>query len=211
MKIAVFGGTGLTGKELVKEAGERGYSIRLLARRDVPQDSLPAGTTVIRGDYLDPAARRETLEGADVLLSTVGPPATRKTDLKPEDYGQAMEQLIGELKDAGITRFINVASTGTRYGNEPYPLERKFFRMLFNFLAPAVIGGKELELKHLSNSDLEWTTVRPPLIKLGRGGTLEADDKTDKGRNVDATLLARFMLDQIDSNEWVRRAPFVGS
>lgn len=211
MKLAIFGGTGLTGKELVKEAGKRGYAIRMLSRRDIDAGSLPEGTEVVRGDYLDPAARQETLRGADALLSTVGPPPTRKTDLTPEDYGRAMEQLIGELKQAGITRFINIASTGTRYGNEPYPLERKFFRMLFNFLAPAVIGGKELELKHLSQSDLDWTTVRPPLIKLGRGGTLVADDKTDKGRNVDATLLAQFMLDQLESDEWVRRAPFVGS
>ena len=211
MKLAIFGATGLTGRELVKEAAIRGHRLRILARRDIPSEDLPDGIELIKGDYLDSTARRETLKGVFALLSTVGPPPTRKTDLKPEDYGQAMEQLTAEMKQEGISRFINVASTGTRLGSEPYPLERKLFRLMFNFLVPIVIPGKELELKILSKSDLDWTTVRPPYIRLGVGGTLRADDKKDQGRKVDATLLARFMLDQLDSKTWVKRAPFVGS
>ncbi len=210
MKLAIFGATGLTGKELVKEAAARGHEIRILTRREVSADDLPEGTEVVLGDYMDPAARQETIKGADALLSTIGPPPTRKTKLTPADFGNAMEQLIGELKAEGITRFINVASTGTRYGDEPYPFERKLFRGLFNLLFPVVIPGKELELKILSSSDLDWTCVRPPLIKLGVGGPLIADDQKDPSRQVDATLLAQFMLDQLETDKWVRRAPFVG-
>ncbi len=213
MKLAIFGATGLTGKVLVEEAAARGHTLRILARRDVDKASLPEGTEVVKGDYLDSAARKETLKGVDVALSTVGPPPTRKTDLKPEDFGNAMEQLIGELKDEGISRFINLASTGTLFPHEKYGFVQKFFAFIFNIVVPVVIPGKTLELRALSKSvDLDWTCIRPPYIKTGAGGTLNADDaKPPAQQKVDTHELARFMLDQIESKEWIKKAPFVGS
>ncbi len=210
-KLAIFGATGLTGKELVKEAASRGYSLRILARREIPITELPDGVELIKGDYFNAASRRETLKGVDAVLSTIGPPPTRKTDLKAEDFGLVMEELIGEMKQEKVSRIINLASTGTRFSKEPFLLTRWFFRTLFNLFVPIVISGKEKELGVLSQSDLNWTTIRPPMIKTGIGGTLVTDDKIPPGHRVDTTLLVRFMLDQLDSDTWVQRAPFVAS
>ncbi len=211
MKLAIFGATGLTGKVLVEEAAERGHVLRILVRGEVSQSDLPSGTEVIKGDYLDSKARREAIVGVDAVLSTVGPPATRKTDLTPEDFGNAMNELIDELNDEGISRFINLASTGTLFEHEKYGFVQKCFSILFNFIVPIVIPGKTLELKALSGSNLDWTCIRPPYIKTGIGGTLVADDQKPPSQKVDTQQLASFMLDQLESDEWLKRAPFVGS
>ncbi len=211
MNLAIFGATGLLGKELVKEASARGHNLRILSRRDLEPGEMPEGTVVIKGDYLDNAAMLETLEGAEAVLSTVGPPAIRKTDLTPGDYERAMVNLIAGMKENGIKRIINVASTGTRYGDEKFKFMRWLISSVFKILWPVVIPGKEAELKVLSQSDLDWTTLRPPGIVTGAGGELRVDDKIDQGIRVDTNLMAQFMLDQIDSDEWVGRAPFVGS
>lgn len=210
MKLAIFGGTGLTGKKLVEEAVARGHSVTMLARGEVQPD-LPAEVTVIKGDYFDSDARKATIKGADAVLTTIGAPATKKTDLKPEQYGQAMEELIAEMKAEGITRHIGLTSAGTRYKNEKITFGRKFWRAIFNTFFPIVIASKELELKALVASDLEWTSIRPPYIKNDVGGSLKVDDVKAQGNKVDTALLAGFILDQLISDEWVRRAPFIGS
>ncbi len=210
MKLAIFGATGLTGKVLVQEAAARGHTLRLLVRGKVSENELPQGTEVITGDYLDSGARREAIKGVDAVLSTVGPPATRKTELKPEDFGNAMNELINELNDAGISRFINLASTGTLFEHEKYSFVQKCFSILFNIIVPVVIPGKTLELKALSESNLDWTCIRPPYIKTGVGGTIVANDQSPPSQKVDTHQLASFMLDQLESDEWLKRAPFVG-
>ena len=211
MKLAVFGATGLLGRELVRQAAARGHAMRILSRREIGGDTLPEEAVVVRGDYMDPDAVRRTLEGVDAVLSTIGPPPNRKTELTPEDFGRAMDRLIAAMRAAGVSRIINVASTATRFGREPYGWGRRLLRLLLRSVAPVVIPGKELELAALARSDRAWTTVRPPLIKTGIGGSLRADDQDPQGMRVDTALLAAFMLDQLDDDTWVRRAPFVGS
>lgn len=211
MKLAIFGATGLVGNELVAQAAARGHTMRILSRSDIPKDKLPAGAELIRGDYFNAEDVHATVIGADAVLSTIGPPQHNKTDLKPADYGQAMEQLIAQMQATGVARIINIASTGTRLGDEPYGLGRRLIRFLLKFIAPVVIPCKEQELEALVRSDRIWTTIRPPLIKSGIGGVLKASDQTPQGSRIDTGLLVGFMLDQLDARDWENRAPFVGS
>ncbi len=122
-----------------------------------------------------------------------------------------MEHMVAEMRRLGIKRIINVASTGTSYGNEKFRFVRRVITTILNIAFPIVIAGKESELAVLSKSELDWTTIRPPLIKTGIGGTLRVDDTVDLGSRVDIHLLAQFMLDALDSDTWVKRAPFVAS
>jgi uncharacterized protein YbjT (DUF2867 family) len=211
MRLAIFGATGPLGQELVKQAGARGHEMRLLSRRDIPGGDVPAGATVIRGDYFAPVSLRETLRGVDAVLSTIGPPQHRKTALTPDDFAKGMRQLVQEMQAANLTRLINVASTGTRLGSEPYGIWRRLFRGLLRFIAPVVIPGKEAELRVLSQSGLRWTTIRPPILKPGRGGTVRASATAPQGIMIDTSVLAGFMLDQLRDETWVGKAPFVGS
>lgn len=211
MKLAILGATGALGKVLVQQAIKRGHNIRILCRNDIQANSIPASVEVVKGDYFDAESLRETLMGVDVVLSTIGPPQHNKTSLKPADFERGMRQLTLEMHKEGVKRIINVASTGTRFGAEHYGLWRRVFRVLLRFIAPIVIPGKELELKVLAESDLNWTTVRPPLIQAGIGGSLYVDDQTPQGMRVDTESLANFMLDQINRSDWIHRAPFVSS
>lgn len=211
MKLAVLGATSPLGQELVKQAIVQGYSVRILSRREPKKGLFPNSVEIVQGDYFDKAAILETLQGTEAVLSVIGPPQHRKTSLKPNDFGQAMQQLIQVMNDLNIERIINVASAGTRWGNEPYGWGRKVVRFLLSFIAPIVIPSKEQELQALENSSLKWTTVRPPLIQTGMGGQLKASDQATQGIRVDQALLAHFLLQQLESNAWVRRAPFVAS
>ncbi len=208
-RLALLGATGPLGRELVVQAHGRGYHLRVLSRREV--HDLPVVVEVIRGDFFDAVALRDVLEGADAVLSCIGPPQHRKSTASAQEYGAAMVQLVSAMQAQGITRIINIASTATRLGDEAYGIGRRVLRLMLKFIAPVVIPGKEAELRVLAASDRDWTTIRPPLIKAGAGGVLRVSDEKPQGMKVDQALLAGFMLDALEDDAWIGKAPFVAS
>ena len=61
MKLLIFGSTGGTGRELVKQALDQGHSVTAYARDPAKIENLQhPGLKVVSGDVLDPAA----VEGA---------------------------------------------------------------------------------------------------------------------------------------------------
>ena len=211
MRITVLGATGLVGQQLVTEALARNFEVTVLVRTPDKVNALPASVNVVLGDYFDPQALAIAVEGSSAVLSTIGPPTTRNSPLKPEDFHQAMMGLITVLESKGITRFIHLASTGTRFKNEPINFKRKLLRMTLSLVAPRVIPSKELELNALVQSSLDWTSIRPPLIDNDVKGDFHADSAVTQGWRVNTRQLCTFMLDQMASRKWIRKAPFVGT
>ncbi|TDP00483.1 NAD(P)-dependent oxidoreductase [Marinomonas balearica] len=209
MKIAILGATGFTGKVLVKKALERHYSVRVLARDPNKLASFGDAIEIIEGDYFDEQALNQVVEGIDVVLSTIGAPATRKTSLNADNFADAMTQLIDSMTHANVKRFINLASAGTRFEGEKVVFIRGLIRLFFSITAPVVIPAKEKELAILQNSALEWTTIRPPLIQENVKGSLQVSSEFLKGNKVDVEHLTDFMLDNIHSKDWISKAPFV--
>jgi putative NADH-flavin reductase len=74
------------------------------------------------------------------------------------------------------------------------------------------LKSKHLEWETLKKSDIDWTLVRPPRIVKGKSTEkIIADDKILNQAKVYVDDLADFMLDQIESKEWSKKAPLVSS
>ncbi|MFB9406905.1 NAD(P)-dependent oxidoreductase [Dactylosporangium matsuzakiense] len=73
-----MGATGGTGRELIRQALSRGHRVRAVARtpsRLTSDPYLPADhpdLTVITADVLDPAALKQALGGAEIIVSALG-------------------------------------------------------------------------------------------------------------------------------------------
>ncbi len=65
MKLAIFGGTGQTGKLIVQQALKSHHSVRVLTRRPDQLTLDHNGLTLITGDVTTLDDVRETLEGQD--------------------------------------------------------------------------------------------------------------------------------------------------
>jgi putative NADH-flavin reductase len=211
LPLAILGATGFVGRHLVEQALQRGHTLRILVRSATSLDNLGPRVEILQGDYFDPRAVRRTLEGCGAVLSTIGPPSGRRHGLAAEDYGKAMQALVGAMQDAGIRRFVYLAGAGTSYPGEKIVFRRAWVRMAIRLVAPLVIPAKERELAVLMNSDLDWTCIRPPMIREVRQGKLHADEHRAQGYRVDVDQLVGFMLDQIQDSTWIRKNPFVGT
>ncbi|MCY0944162.1 NAD(P)-dependent oxidoreductase [Streptomyces antarcticus] len=73
MKIAVLGSTGQTGRLVIARALERGHDVIALARRPERVDAPAADNLwVVRADVTHPGSVTAAVEGADVVVSTLG-------------------------------------------------------------------------------------------------------------------------------------------
>lgn len=110
MKLAVFGATGTLGTFLLEEALAENHQITALVRSPEKISAFADRVTIVAGDYFDGDARAKALDGADAVLSTIGPPMKRAPN--NGEYTQAMRELIGQMQNAGIARIIAVGGAG---------------------------------------------------------------------------------------------------
>jgi putative NADH-flavin reductase len=66
--IALFGGTGNTGKYFQKMALEEGYKLRLMVRNKAMNFESHPNLEIIQGDFSNLNAIKETVTGSDLVI-----------------------------------------------------------------------------------------------------------------------------------------------
>jgi len=211
MRIAILGSTGFLGRVLLAKALEAGYQVRTLVRDPDRLGEFKERVEYIEGTAFDQGDISEAVRGTEVVLSTVGPPQKKPVD--PHQYEQAMKHLVAALEDHGIKRYIHTGGSVHDGGrDERWTFGRRALRLLLNIVFKQGMVAKHLEWEVLKESDLEWTLVRPPRIATSTpSGTLVADVKNLASLQVNVEDLADFLLEQIDSKDWIRGAPLVAA
>ena len=73
MKILIFGATGGTGQELVKQSLEKDYEVSVFVRKDASKlGDLADKVTVFTGDVLDIISVKAAMSGHDAVLVALG-------------------------------------------------------------------------------------------------------------------------------------------
>ena len=84
-QISILGATGLLGRKLLLEAMKRGIKLKVLARKTTNLQEFEHSIELIEGNYFDENKLKEALEGSKAILSTIGPPMTKKLSKDIED------------------------------------------------------------------------------------------------------------------------------
>lgn len=117
IKIAIIGGTGKSGKYLVKQLIEEGFQLKLLLRNpDNSQINSPL-VEVVKGNVANYASVHTLLNGCEAVISTLGfgIPAS-----EPTIFSQSTTNIIRAMNEHNILRYI--VTTGidvnTSYDNK---------------------------------------------------------------------------------------------
>lgn len=207
-QITVFGATGFVGKQLVKQALQRGYKVKVLVRSKEKLGELSQKIEVLEGNYFDPAKIDEAIQGSLAVLSTIGPPMNAK-EVNETQYHNALKQVLKSMELAGTQKFINISGAGIPYPGEQLPFARKMLRLLLKLMAKQMVKVKDEELEILFHSKINFTNVRPPMIKDAKGEYRTAENSF-VGMEVGVEQICSFMLDNIEDNTWNRKAPLIG-
>ncbi len=207
MKIVVFGSTGNTGLELLTQALQRGHQVRAFARRPEQLGFANPRLEARRGDALDLDAVREAVSGMDAAVSALG---VRLGQAPGTVRSRGTRNIVAALESAGVPRFISVSTIGA--GDSQQRLS-----FVARALLPRIIGAARLREANeqesiIRHSQLAWTILRPPRL-LDRPGTahyrLGIDLRSDLRSQLTRADLARALLDQLESQAFLRLCPSV--
>lgn len=214
IKIAVIGGTGKSGKYLVKALVKQGFHFKMLVRNaeSRPISNLPSKNSlveIVNGDANDYEAIRSLIDGCQAVISTLGLgiPTSEKTL-----FSQATTHIIRAMNEYNIRRYVVV--TGL---NVDTPFDKKSPKTKFatnwmyeNF--PISTKNRQTEYEILSASNIDWTLVRLPLIEqTDERNPIKTSLEDCEGDKISASDLAHFLIEQLSDETFVRQAPFLWS
>jgi putative NADH-flavin reductase len=106
MRLAIFGSTGLTGRELVLQALDKGHDVTAVARYPTAVDATPGHLQVVRADVLDRSSFNGVLNGADAVLSAIGTHGRQPTTL----YSTGAANIRDAMRQGGVQRFVGISA-----------------------------------------------------------------------------------------------------
>ncbi|RSN15491.1 hypothetical protein DMB42_01190 [Nonomuraea sp. WAC 01424] len=217
MKLTVFGASGGVGRQLLDQALAAGHDITAVVRDPARLDGRPV--RVVRAADLataEVASLLPALEGADAVLSALGPPNNAAAGVA----SRGTEVILAAMRATGIRRLIVVsaAPVGTTPSpgrpNPPRhdPGDGPFLRYLVYPIVKAALRPQYLDLAVMEDavrdSGLDWTVLRPVQLtdKPMTGAYRTAmGQNVPGGRYVSRSDVAHAMLAVLDRPETVQQ------
>ena len=207
-RVLIVGASGGTGRQLVAQALERGLAVTALVRNPSRVTIVHPHLTVVRGNVLDAGSVAAAMSGQEAVLSALG----HKRFFPPNRIlSEGTRNVVQAMEANGVSRFVCETSLGI--GDSAGRLGVYYTFFTIPVILPFYYRDKARQERIIAASRLEWVIVRPALLTNGarRGGYRH-------GRGVGSVFwtmrvsradVADFMLNQLESDSYLRTAPGV--
>ncbi len=205
MKLAIIGGTGKTGKELLKQGLEAGHHITALVRNPKKVKIKHPNLKVVQGNVLNTADLVGVFKGKDAVLSALG----HKRFLGPSHIlSKGTENILQAMKTDKVSRFICITSMGIN--DNRFKLGLYYTLFVIPFIVLFYFRDKAKQERLIMESDLNWTVVRPGQMTNGKKRT-----RYRVGEKLGSYILtlmisradvAHFMLEQLTTAAYSKKA-----
>lgn len=210
MQITVFGASGGIGKHAVEYALEKGYFVTAYLRNPDKLKIQHERLTAVKGEISDYEAVRTAIKGADVVVWCVGISMKRHSDRTVRDGHKI---LIDAMKAEGVKRLIDWGTPSIHFEKDV----KSFITIVPGMGAGLMYPDTKKELLEIAElitrSDLDWTIVRYMLptdkepvsqVKVSFG-----DVKVKMA--IPRASIARFMVDQVENEDYIKSMPIIGT
>jgi len=201
MKVAIFGATGGTGTELVKQALERGNSVTALVRNPAQLTNQGEGLTLVTGDIHDVASVEQCIQGQDAVICALGARDLKKTMIRTE----GTVNIISAMKKNNVRRLIVISAMGVGDSWNSLSLINKLF---FAVLLKSTRADHEAQEAAVKNSGLDWTIIRPSgLVDKPRTGVYSVGENIRaKTSQIPRADVADLILNNLEERALVHKA-----
>jgi len=207
MKIVVFGATGGTGNQVVRQALEAGHQVTAFARSPENLEVDGLNLKIIQGDVMEAEKVEQAIAGQDAVISALGParppvPAMMET---------AAKNIVSAMQKNNVKRLLSTTGGGVQDPQDQPKLFDKLMKVLLTIMAKEVLQDSEANVDHIRASDLNWTIVRfPRLLDGPRTGKYRVGYiGKDSGSQLSRADAADFILKELEKSEYVHKAPMV--
>lgn len=155
MNITIIGASAGIGLETVKRGLKRNHSITTLSRSEIEIEEKKSlktnlGNAISRTDLLN------SIQNADAIIVTLGTGKNMKATTLFSDFAKLIVEIQGESKID--IPFIFVTGFGA---GESQNYVSWFVKMFLKYFLKDVYADKTKMEEIITNSDLNWTVVRP--------------------------------------------------
>lgn len=201
MRIAIFGATGPTGQELVKQALQKGHAVTAFVRSpeklSIKDDSL----TIVKGDVLRYDDVEKAVKGQDAVLSALGvkPPS------KARVVGPGVANIIKAMERHGVKRLI----VESAFFMDEKSRKSPFVKLTTATFMKGLYEDKKEQNEQLRNSPVLWTEVQPTMLTNGPKSNYKINAKPGMFSKISRVNVADFMLKQINDKTYVGKAVII--
>jgi len=206
--IAIFGGTGQTGKLVLDKVLKKGYRVKALMRNPKKIEFSNSSLELIKGDVLNPTDVFNTVNNSDVVLSLFGHVEGSPQWLQ----SNGTQNILAAMNKSNVQKIISLSGGGLPFPEKDKPkFPDKMIRFIMKLAVPKILNDAVKHAEILKESDLDWMIVRGPRLTNEkpkhkyRVGWVGVNASTKISR----ADLADFIVKQIDSDEFVHQMPFV--
>ncbi|MFL5319891.1 MAG: NAD(P)-dependent oxidoreductase [Myxococcaceae bacterium] len=211
MKIVVFGATGLTGGEVLKQALEAGHSVTAVARSPEAITTKHERLTVVKGDAQNAGEVSAAVAGQDAVVVALGSRNLKPTTL----YSDAARNVTAAMKQHGVKRLTWLSAAGV--GDSADQTRRSSFifgRIVMPLMLKNVYADHARAIDVLKQSGVEFVVARPVQLKNSPAvGKIIVTPPTEKIPHLTITRadVAKFLLEQLSSNAHVGQGPVISN
>lgn len=206
-KVAVLGGGGRTGKYLVNQLLENGFSVKLLLRNLDDFTIQNSKIEIIKGDAINEESINLLLKDCQAVVSTIG-----QRPGEPMVASQATKNVLNAMKHNGIERYVLLAGL-----NIDTPFDKKSPKTIMatdwmktNF--PEIQKDRQLTYDLLVDSKIDWTQVRVPFIVFSNDSSEIAVNIEDcLGEKISALDISKFMVKEMIESNYIMQSPFISA
>ncbi|KAE9362826.1 NAD(P)-binding protein [Stipitochalara longipes BDJ] len=227
MHVLLLGATGRTGSLILKDALSRNHTITVLARNTASINPTP-GLTVISGSPMNEQDIDKAITASPKLPDAIiiALASVRETDSpfsKPTSPPRLMTDthaaVLSAMKTHGIRRLITISAFGVGDSNSqvfwPMKMVLNHSSMAFAFEDHnAVEALVRKTADEWERGKLQWTLVRPCMLKDAEAGEVKVLGEQGKGvgllPSVSRETVAGFVVERcLEKEEFVARTPVI--
>lgn len=206
-KVAVIGGTGKAGKYLVKQLLDQGFRIKVLLRNPDKLELSSPLLEKVQGDVANYETVHSLITDCSAVISTLG-----QTKGEKPIHSLASSNIVRAMNALNISRYIVITGLTIDTPYDKKGFRTKLLSKIMKLSYPTIIADKQKEYSVISESTLDWTIVRLPLIEQSESkGAIKASLDDCPGKRISTTDLAAFLVGQLVDELYFRRAPFIAN
>jgi len=203
MNITIIGASGGIGLETVRRGLDRKHTITTLSRSEI-QIEEKKSIRMIMGDATNKADLINSIQHAEAIIVTLGTVKNTKSTTLFSDFAKLMVEINRENKID--VPFIFVTGFGAGESKNYVSWLIKFF---LNYLLKDVYADKTKMEEIITNSDLNWTVVRPGrLLDKELTEKYRVENKLFKGINIggiNRADVADFLIKQAEKQTELKK------
>ncbi|HZI52721.1 MAG TPA: SDR family oxidoreductase [Chitinophagaceae bacterium] len=203
MRILIFGASGATGHELVKQALTSDHLITAFVRDPSKLNLKNKNLEIVQGDVKDYASVENAIKGHDAVLSALGVSKPLKND---PVVIEGVKNILLAMEKLNIMRFVYLSflAVGQGRNDAGFLIKHVISRIVHNEIEDH--QEKEALIKA---SNREWTIIHPPKLTNGVKKGVYRIGEDLKSTSFFPTLsradLADFMIKQLNDNRFLRK------